>query len=149
MDKKEFISISEYAEIKGISKQAVYKQLNTKLKKYSIEVDGKKYLSIEALEENEFNSVEQNESTFNQRFNSDFQLILEEQLAKKDEQIESLMRQIENLQEQNKTLSDLLRNSQVLLVAEKKNFLIENGEIKEKEKRGIFGIFRKRDKQST
>ena len=149
MDKKEFISISEYAEIKGISKQAVYKQLNTKLKKYSIEVDGKKYLSIVALEENEFNSVEQNESTFNQQFNSDFQLILEEQLAKKDEQIESLMRQIENLQEQNKTLSDLLRNSQVLLVAEKKNFLIENGEIKEKEKRGIFGIFRKRDKQST
>ena len=28
---KEYLTVAEYAEIKGISKQAVYKQLNNKL----------------------------------------------------------------------------------------------------------------------
>ena len=45
----ELITISEYAKIKGISRQAVYKQLPTKLSKYVVMVDNKKYLQRAVL----------------------------------------------------------------------------------------------------
>ena len=42
MNEKEYITVSEYAEIKGISQQAVYKQLKNKLKPFLIMVESKK-----------------------------------------------------------------------------------------------------------
>lgn len=159
MSEKEYISVSQYAKVKGISKQAIYKQLNGKLKEFVIVVNGKKCLSLSALTEEERQKLTQVEQQVEQQLNNDFQLFLEEQIAEKDTLIQSLQRQIESLQQQNETLTEsiqkqnetlteLLRNSQVLLAVEKKEQLVE-GKEEHKKKRGIFGIFRKRKEENT
>lgn len=48
---KEYISIAEFAEQAGVSKQAVYQRLNKSLKAYVKAVDGKKSIDIRALED--------------------------------------------------------------------------------------------------
>lgn len=159
MSEKEYISVSQYAKVKGISKQAVYKQLNGKLKEFVIVVDGKKCLSLSALTEEERQKLNQVEQKVEQQLFNEIQLLLEEQIAEKDKLIQSLLGQIEslqkqndtlteNIQKQNDTLTELLRNSQVLLAVEKKEQLIESTE-EHKKKRGIFGIFRKRKEENT
>lgn len=168
MNDKGYIAVKDYATAKGISIQAVYKQMKKKLKPYVIYIEGKKYLKIEALnhsteELNEYstNSTELNQNStvlnehsteLNQPFQPelntikpDFQPLLESQIAEKDKQIESLLRQIEELQSQNKKLTEqhdefikLISQSQYITATEQQR-LIE----KPKEKKGIFGIFRK------
>lgn len=141
MKNENYITVSEYAALKGISKQAVYKQLNNKLQPFLIVVDGRKYIDRAALTEVENQKLNEVE----QPLNNQSQPFLESQIAEKDKVIESLLRQIENLQEQNSKLTDLLRNEQVLLAAEKKLYL-EQETATTKEKKGIFGIFRKKQK---
>ena len=118
-NKKEYITIAEYANIKGVSKQAVYKQLNNKLKEFEKVVDGKKCLDIGVLTEVEQQKVNQVE----QPLNNSFQPLLEKQIEEKDKTIQSLLRQVENLQEQNSRLTELLHNSQYLLAAEQRKAL--------------------------
>lgn len=48
---KEYLTIKEYAEIKGVSVQSVYKRLNGTLKPFLSTVEGRKVLSREALGE--------------------------------------------------------------------------------------------------
>lgn len=143
-----YISVAEYAEKTGLSKQAVYKQLNKKLKPFVVVIDGKKKISAAALDLGgfeAFNEVEQpvepKVETVEQPVETSGFLI--SQIAEKDRTIESLLRQIEQLQEQNSKLTDLLQNSQVLLAAEKKHLFIE--EKTEKKKKGFFGIFKKKE----
>ena len=142
-----FISVSEYAKIKGISKQAVYKQLNNKLKKFVVMVENKKLLDIAVLTAEELNQVEQ---LLNQPLNQVEQpadnhllLLLEKQIEEKDNTIKSLLAQIESLQEQNGKLTDLLNNSQILLGMEKKQQLLEQDNQKPTRK-SIFNIFKKK-----
>ena len=123
MEEKKYISISEYATIKGISKQAVYKQLNNKLKKFVVMVENKKMLDIAVLTAEELNQVEQPLNQVEQPLNNQFQPLFEKELEEKNKTIESLLRQIENLQEQNSRLTELLSNSQYLLAAEQKKAL--------------------------
>lgn len=144
MVSEKYITVSQYAAAKGISKQAVYKRLNNSLKNFLIMVDGKKYIDRAALSEEENQRLNEVEQPIEQPFNNHFQPLLESQIAEKDKVIESLLRQIENLQEQNSKLTDLLRNEQVLLAAEKKLYLEQENTTKEK--KGIFGIFRKKQK---
>lgn len=146
MKNENYITVSQYAAAKGITKQAVYKRLNNSLKQFLIVVDGKKYIDRAALGEEEKQKLNEVEQPLEQPFNNHFQPLLESQIAEKDKVIESLLRQIENLQEQNSKLTDLLRNEQVLLAAEKKLYL-EQETATTKEKKGIFGIFRKKQKQ--
>ena len=49
---KEYLTIKEYAEIKGVSVQSVYKRLNGTLKPFLSTIKGRKMLSREALGEN-------------------------------------------------------------------------------------------------
>ena len=95
---KEYVTIAEYARIKGISRQAVYKQLTSQLTEFVNEVDGKKVLSINALTDSEreqvdrevnkkVDRVEQLESTTSQLIE-----MLQKELAAKDQQIEELHR---------------------------------------------------------
>ena len=144
---KNFISVSEYATIKGISKQAVYKQLNNKLKEFVVMVENKKLLDIAVLTAEELNQVEQ---LLNQPLNQVEQpadnhllLLLEKQIEEKDNTIKSLLAQIESLQEQNGKLTDLLNNSQILLGMEKKQQLLEQDNQKPTRK-SIFNIFKKK-----
>lgn len=147
MNNNEYLSVSQYAELKGISKQAVYKQLNNKLKPFLIVVDGKKYIDKAVLTEGDNPQLNNQQPTVEQQVEqpatNQIQLLLEQQLAEKDTTIQSLLRQIENLQEQNSKLTDLLHNSQVLLAVEKKVYLEQENETT-KEKKGIFGIFRRK-----
>lgn len=93
---EEYISIAEYARLKGISKQAVYQQLNKRLKPFVETVDGKKVLSIKALEDI---TVKPIESTSLEA--------LVKQLEAKDKQIEALTNTIASL-------TDSLRAEQAL-----------------------------------
>ena len=147
MTKKEFLTVAEYAEIKGISKQAVYKQLNNQLKPFVEVVERKKCIKIEALnevEKEQFNRVEQPFNQVEQQFNNLFQPLFEKQIEEKDKTIQSLLRQIENLQEQNSRLTELLHNSQYLIAAEQRKAIepIQQQDIKQeigeqKEKQGF------------
>lgn len=123
MNEKEYITVSEYAEIKGISQQAVYKQLKNKLKPFLIIVESKKCLKIEVLNEVEKQNLNQVKQPKEQPFNNQFQPVLMAELEEKNKTIESLLRQVESLTEQNSKLTELLHNSQYLLAAEQKHKL--------------------------
>ena len=146
MNEKKYITVSQYAKIKGISNQAVYKQLNNKLKEFVILVDNKKCLKIEVLNEVEQARLKEVEQPIEQQFNNHFQPFFEKQIEEKDKTIESLLKQIEQLQIQNGRLTDTINNFQYLLAAEQKIY-IEQGQppqdTKEeqkptKEKKGFF-----------
>ena len=121
MNNSNLISIGDYAALKGISKQAVYKQLNNRLKPFLIEVDNRKFISFAALSQEEqlkLNEVEQPSQPIPPQVEQPSQpsfAFFEQQIAEKDKQIDSLLRQIETLQGQNTQLTSLLQNSQVLL----------------------------------
>ena len=126
---KEYLNVAEYAEIKGISKQAVYKQLNNKLNNYVETVEGKKCLKISILEENiqpSSTKVEQPIQPVSTEVEQPIQPFWEAQIKEKDKTIDSLLRQIEALQEQNTRLTELLHNSQVLLAVEKQALIQEH-----------------------
>ena len=132
MDEKQYLTVAEYAELEGITTQAVYKKLKTQLKPYVVVVSRRKCIDISALKAQEAEEQTIKEQLFNQP-NQPFQPIWEKQLEEKDKQIESLLRQIESLQAQNSNLTELLRNSQVLLAAEKKLLLEQADGAPEKE----------------
>jgi hypothetical protein len=150
MNERKYISVSEYAELKGITKQAVYKQLNNQLKPFLIVVEKKKYILLEALSEVEKERLNEVKQPIEQPFNNLFQPFLEKQIEEKDKQIESLLRQIDLLQEQNGKLTELLNNSQYLLAAEKQILLNEKNpepieaEQPPRERKGLFSRFKKR-----
>lgn len=140
-----YISVSQYAEIKGISKQAVYKQLNGKLKEFLIVVDNQKFIDLNALNEVERERLNNIEQPVEQQFNNSFQLFFEKQIEEKDKQIESLLNQIDQLQDQNTKLTDLLKNSQLLLAVEKKVMLEETTENQKEKKKGFLNIFKRKE----
>lgn len=151
---KEYLTIAEYAEIKGISKQAVYKQLNNKLKDYVEIVENKKCLKISVLEESiqpHSTEVEQPIQPISTEVEQPIQPFLEAQIKEKDKTIDSLLRQIEALQKQNDRLTDLLQNSQMLLAVEKQQLISaqeakteDTAEpIQQKPKKKLFDIFRR------
>lgn len=132
MSNREYLTVSEYAEIKGISKQAVYQQLNKQLKDFLILVNGKKCVNISILTADELKKFKEIEQEVEQPVDkveqvelNQFQALWESQLAEKDKVIESLLKQNEALQEQNTRLTELLHNSQVLLAAEKQLLIQE------------------------
>ena len=55
---KGFISVSDYAKLRGVSVAAVYKRLGGSLKPYDKEIDGKKFLSVDVLEAEGIKPVE-------------------------------------------------------------------------------------------
>ena len=100
-EEKKYISVAEYAEMFGISTQAVYKRMKTHLQPFVVVIAKKKYIDISALELEPQPATEQpcnqpNQPT-NQPRNQPLQPILEQELAEKNKQIESLLRQIDVL----------------------------------------------------
>lgn len=139
MDFEKIFTIKEFAELRGVSQQAIYKQLSGKLSPFVVVRDGQKYISgdffrqASAQPEHSTNStedstkfnnhsteveqpVERDENTENYREMLD---ILREQLREKDNQISTLFNQVQQLTNQLKTkdemasrLTTLLENSQ-------------------------------------
>lgn len=93
---KEYISIKEFASRVGVSQQAIYKQLNNKLKKHLTEVEGKKMLDISALKIFE---KKQNESKVEQQLNNKLLDMLQAELEAKDKQIAELQKLLDQEQQ--------------------------------------------------
>ena len=89
---KDFLTIKEFAEAVGVSQQAVYKQLNNKLKPYLKVVDNKKMLNKSALE---LFKPKEDTTNVEQRLIN----MLQDELNKKNEQIERLQQLLDHAQQ--------------------------------------------------
>ena len=132
-EKREYITIAEFAEKAGVSKQAIYQRLNKGLKEYSRVVDGVKMLDLRALEELYGKEPEQGieqeidkDSKANSQENQDIIKALLEQLRVKDQQIADL----------NERLADEQKNhgrTQLLLVEKEHQLQMIEDQKKEEE----------------
>ena len=104
----QYISVKEFSERAGISVQAVYKQLNKRLKPYLTMVDGIRMLDIKGLEEVYGKSAEQ---SVEQKFDEKLLNQLIAQLEEKDRQSNELHRLLANTQMQ---LTESLHTVQML-----------------------------------
>lgn len=135
----DYITIAEYAQRRGVSVSSVYKRLGGTLKKHYKVIDGKKYISVEALvEEGITPPVEkvENKDTTPPAVLVALE-VLEKQLAEKDLQIARLQEEAQELRRSNaekdvfiqeqagrmvlllEQAQELNRNNQVLLGVEK------------------------------
>ena len=105
--KKELLTVQEFADVAGISKQAVYKALNNKLQPFVQLVDGKKMLQNKALHEVYGIEVDQRES----QPNGNQSQPLETVIAMLQRELEVKNGQIEALQRQNELLTSALENT--------------------------------------
>ena len=111
------ITIAEYAKIRGVSVSSVYKRLGGTLKKYCLEIDGKKFLSAQVLVEEGITppvaEVEKPVETRVEKVENGLKDdttppavlvaldVLEKQLAEKDLQIRRLQEEAEDLRRSN------------------------------------------------
>lgn len=89
---KEYISIKEFAAAAGVSQQAIYKQLNNKLKTYLKTIDNKKMLDKSAL--SLFQKKDDSTDIQQQLLN-----MLQKELNEKNQQISEKDKQIAELQQ--------------------------------------------------
>ena len=139
----DYITIAEYATRRGVSVSSVYKRLGGTLKKYYLEIDGKKFLSAKVLvEEGITPPVEKVEEGVKKDDTTPQAVlvaleVLEKQLAEKDLQISRLQAEAEELRKSNadkdvfiqeqagkmmlllEQAQELNRNNQILLGVEK------------------------------
>ena len=103
----DYITIAEYATRRGVSVSAVYKRLGGTLAKYVKIIDGKRYLSVEALvEEGITPPVEKVEEGLKNAEQTPPAIqvaleALEKQLAEKDKQIARLQEEAQELRKSN------------------------------------------------
>lgn len=128
---KDYLTIKEYADLRGVSVSSVYKRLNTTLQQYLREVENRKVLDIKVLEaegikpSNE--KVEEVASTPLQPNTS----IIEKELDIKNKQIEKLTEQIEKLQEDNRKKDEFIQEQSRKLteLLEQSNILLQNNQL--------------------
>lgn len=129
---KDFLTVKEYAEIKGCSTQYVYRLLQTKLQPFVVVVDGRKCLNSAVLDEEVANNSTNATNKFNQvangscnpssladeeelkRINMRNEQIIDDlraQLKEKDAQIKNQSEHIINLSSQ---ITELFKNNQQL-----------------------------------
>lgn len=129
--KKEYLTIREVANKAGVSYQAIYKRLNSTLKDYVVEVEGRKVLKPEALAVvlstphstvkpsetstvkggSNPSSLEENEMKRINKRNEDIIDDLRAQIKDKDEQIK---KQSEHIVELSGRIAELFENNQKL-----------------------------------
>ena len=106
MDQKEYLTIKEFAEAAGVSKQAVYQRLTGTLKPYVSVKDGVKYLNIRALELYKGDDAVKKLKKNNQE---------ESNIVQVDSMVELLKRELDQKNKQIDELHKLLEQSQVNL----------------------------------
>lgn len=106
MDQNEYLSIKEFADIAGVSKQAVYQRLTGTLKPYVNIKDGVKYLNIRALELYKGDDAVKKLKKNNQEESNSVQV---------DSMVELLKRELDQKNKQIDELHKLLEQSQVNL----------------------------------
>lgn len=115
MDNKYF-SVSQFAEMANVTRQAVYRRIDKDLKEFVVEENGVKKISVNALQL--FNSAsEQKEMISNEnvdivkivsKIDESLKIvqIVDKTLHNKDKQIESLLKIIDDMQKTIDNLSD-------------------------------------------
>ena len=99
---QEYLSINDFAAAVGITKQAVYKQLNTKLKTYLKVVNGKKMIEKSALSLfDKKTEVNQNEQQLNNQLTDKLIDMLQKELDEKNQQIAELQKLLDQAQKLN------------------------------------------------
>lgn len=103
MDQNEYLSIKEFAEAAGVSKQAVYQRLTGTLKPYVSIKDGVKYLNIRALELYKGDDAVKKLKKNNQEESNNVQVdsmveLLKKELDQKNKQIDELHKLLEQSQ---------------------------------------------------
>ena len=160
----EYISVSDFADRAGCSKQAVYQQLNKRLKPYVKVIDGKKAINSKALREVYGKEIQpENQSVVkevDQELNKELIYFLKSQIEKKDQQIAEQNQQIKELHRLLATsqmqltesvhkmqeLEDKLDDKQHKETAEKKEELKEDQQVEQAEPekkswiRRLFGV---------
>ena len=106
MDRKEYLTIKEFADAAGVSKQAVYQRLTGTLKPYVSVKDGVKYLNIRALELYKGDDAVKKLKKNNQEESNSVQA---------DSMVELLKRELDQKNKQIDELHKLLEQSQVNL----------------------------------
>lgn len=98
---KELLTIKEFAEITGRSSQAIYKQLNTRLKPFVQLVDNKKMIERRALSEvfnmdpeNAVDQISQSDLNIQTNLEETLYEILKVELMAKNEQIAALQAEL-------------------------------------------------------
>lgn len=121
MNNNEYITISAFAKAVGTTNQAIYQQLNKRLKPYYKVIDNKKMLSTKAIEEIYNKEIDiDNQSTFqaeNQELINQLNLHikdLQEQLSVANADKQEKDRQIAYYQEENRSLREMASQSQAL-----------------------------------
>lgn len=106
----ELLTVLEYAEMKNVSVQSVYKRLKTGLKEYCVEIDGKKYIKRSALEQ----SAEQPEPKKESDYSEDY--------------VQSLLEKIEDLKADKKRLEQKNdeKDAQIKEITERLTVLLKN-----------------------
>lgn len=124
MERNDLLTITEFAELAGVSRQTVYRQLSTRLSKYCKLIDNQKMLEYRALEEVFEITVEQpiqpkGDKPVNCDVNPNEPL--EQVIEMLKNELEVKNRQISTLQEQNiqltaalSKMSDSLQAAQAL-----------------------------------
>lgn len=127
MDQKEYLTIKEFADAAGVSKQAVYQRLTGTLKPYVSIKDGVKYLNIRALELYTGDDAVKKLKKNNQEESNSVQV---------DSMVELLKRELDQKNKQIDELHKLLEQSQVnLSQAQYRLQLIEDQRNKEPEEK--------------
>ena len=133
---KEYLTIKEFADLKGVSVSSVYKRLKTSLQPFLEEVEGKKVLNIKVLEHEGLKSFNDeveavSTSTANPSSTSSSTFFFEKQIEEKDKQIEFLNNQIKELQESNKKKDDYIQEQgrKMTELLEQSNILLKNNQI--------------------
>ena len=143
MKNNEYLSVKQFSERAGVSSQAVYKQLNNKLKKFKKVENGKTYVNIRGLScfvstnsTNVVQPVEQLSTNVEQPVEQMIEL-LKEQLKAKDEQIRALNEQLKAKDETLKNAMRITENTQILLKNKQEKSMPAIKE-KKKEQQGAF-----------
>lgn len=124
MAQNELLTIAKFAELAGVSRQSIYKQMSTRLSKYCKLIDNRKMIEYRALSEVFGVSVEQpsqpkNDNSVNPDVNPSepFEEIIEmlrNELEVKNRQITTLQEQNIQLTETIAKMSDSLQAAQAL-----------------------------------
>lgn len=120
--KKKYLTIKEYAEIRGVSVSSVYKRLNSTLQPFLVTVDNQKMLKREVLKEEGLKDigggveeVSTNDSTPDSTAISALKSELERQIRLNEELLEQVREKDAHIMKMSEKMMELTEQSHILL----------------------------------
>ena len=155
---EKYLSIAEFAKRANVSPQSIYQRLKRQedeIHKYTKTKSGKTVIAERAINEiynKHSDDYEETQDTETQTTITEILLkqveTLTTELEAKNKIIAELQEQIKQYSEREDTFQTLLLQQQQLTAVEKKNVILLE-EKTEKKRKGIFGIFRKKEEEKA